>query len=146
MSALLSSEAALCAAYDVALLDLDGVVYVGPAAVPGAAEALARAAAEGMRLAFVTNNAARTPATVAEHLVELGVPATVEQVVTSAQAAARLVAEQGVAVLVPDRLGRGESTAEGRLDLDREVEALRAVVWSDTASAWARNFLDALKT
>ena len=43
-------------------------------------------------------------------------------------ATARLVAGHGVAVLVPDRLGRGESAAEGRLDLDREVEALRAVV------------------
>src|SRR4051794_37451845 len=29
--------------YDVALLDLDGVVYVGPDAVPGAPEALAAA-------------------------------------------------------------------------------------------------------
>jgi pimeloyl-ACP methyl ester carboxylesterase len=43
-------------------------------------------------------------------------------------ATARLVAAEGVAVLVPDRLGRGESAAEGRLDLDREVDALRAVV------------------
>lgn len=43
-------------------------------------------------------------------------------------ATGRLAAEQGVAVLVPDRLGRGESVAEGRLDLDREVDALRAVV------------------
>ena len=34
---------------------------------------------------------------------------------------------RGSRVLVPDRLGRGESAAEGRLDLDREVEALRAV-------------------
>ena len=45
---------------------------------------------------------------------------------------ARLVAAQGLTVLVPDRLGRGESAAEGvgnvRWDLDREVEALRAVV------------------
>ena len=54
--------------YDVALLDLDGVVYVGPAAVPGVPEALARAAAAGMRLGFVTNNAARTPEQVAAHL------------------------------------------------------------------------------
>ena len=43
-------------------------------------------------------------------------------------ATARLVADRGVAVLVPDRLGRGESAVEGSLDLDREVEALRAVV------------------
>ncbi|RYZ27908.1 MAG: alpha/beta hydrolase, partial [Propionibacteriaceae bacterium] len=46
----------------------------------------------------------------------------------AAVATARLVADQGVAVLVPDRLGRGKSAAEGRLDLDREVDALRAVV------------------
>ena len=53
--------------HDVALLDLDGVVYVGPAAVPGVPEALAAARADGMRLGFVTNNAARTPEQVAGH-------------------------------------------------------------------------------
>ena len=51
----------LASSYDVALLDLDGVVYLGGAPIPGAAEALAKAAASGMRLAFVTNNASRTP-------------------------------------------------------------------------------------
>ena len=61
--------------YDVALLDLDGVVYVGPDAVPGVPEALAAARRAGMRLGFVTNNAARTPDDVAEHLAALGVPA-----------------------------------------------------------------------
>ena len=61
--------------YDVALLDLDGVVYVGPDAVPGVPEALDAARAAGMRLGFVTNNAARTPEEVAAHLTELGVPA-----------------------------------------------------------------------
>ena len=34
----------LCQAYDVALLDLDGVVYLGDAAVPGAPQALDKAA------------------------------------------------------------------------------------------------------
>jgi pimeloyl-ACP methyl ester carboxylesterase len=43
-------------------------------------------------------------------------------------ATSRLVAAEGVTVLVPDRLGRGESVAGGRLDLDRETEALRAVI------------------
>jgi ribonucleotide monophosphatase NagD (HAD superfamily) len=51
-----------CREYDVALLDLDGVVYVGPDAVPGVPEALTAARAAGMRLGFVTNNAARTRA------------------------------------------------------------------------------------
>lgn len=81
--------------HDVALLDLDGVVYVGADAVPHAAQALAEARSQfGMRSVFVTNNASRTPATVAEHLQRLGVPAEPIQVVTSAQAGARMLAER----------------------------------------------------
>lgn len=89
-----SSDSPLAALHDVALLDLDGVVYVGPAAVPHAAEALDEALAQfGMRPAFVTNNAARSPQVVAEHLVQLGIHAEAEDVVTSAQAGARVLAE-----------------------------------------------------
>lgn len=80
--------------YDVALLDLDGVVYIGAHAVPHAPDALLRARGAGMRLAFVTNNASRPPERVAAHLTEIGVEARPEEVVTSAQAAARLLAEQ----------------------------------------------------
>jgi HAD superfamily hydrolase (TIGR01450 family) len=90
------------AAYDVALLDLDGVVYVGPDAVPGVPEALAAARSAGMHLGFVTNNAARTPEEVAEHLTALGVPAEAADVITSSQAAATVVAGRlgaGAAVL-----------------------------------------------
>src|SRR5580692_10637197 len=81
-------------AYDVALLDLDGVVYLGGTAIPGAAEALRKADAAGMRLAYVTNNAFRTPAAIAALLTSFGVPASAQDVVTSAQAAARLLAER----------------------------------------------------
>lgn len=84
----------LAARYDTALVDLDGVVYIGPAVVPGAADSLARAGDLGMRVAFVTNNAARTPESVAAHLRDLGVAADPGDVVTSAQAAARLVAKR----------------------------------------------------
>ncbi len=89
-------------AYDVALLDLDGVVYVGPEAVPGVPDALAAARSAGMRLGFVTNNAARTPEEVADHLTALGVPADASDVITSSQAAATVVADRlgpGAAVL-----------------------------------------------
>ena len=85
---------ALQDSYDVALLDLDGVVYIGEHAVPHAAEALRAARDAGMRLAFLTNNAARPPDVVAAHLVELGVDASEAEVVTSAQAAARLLADR----------------------------------------------------
>jgi HAD superfamily hydrolase (TIGR01450 family) len=87
------SAAAPSTVYDVALLDLDGVVYVGPDAVPGVPAALATARQAGMRLGFVTNNAARTPEDVAVHLTELGVPAEAADVITSSQAAATVVAE-----------------------------------------------------
>src|SRR5687768_7625066 len=76
------------------MLDLDGVVYIGDHAVPGAAEHLEKARAAGQHLAFVTNNASRPPGRVAEHLRELGIPATDDDVVTSAQAAAHLLAER----------------------------------------------------
>src|ERR1700736_1066740 len=97
------SQEPLDTAYDVALLDLDGVVYLGGAAIPGAAEALRKADAAGMRLAYVTNNAFRTPAAIAELLNSFGVQAAIQDVVTSAQAAARLLAERlpaGAPVLV----------------------------------------------
>ena len=69
------SREPLCTAYDVALLDLDGVVYLGGTAIPGAAEALRKAGAAGMRLAYVTNNAFRTPAAIAALLTSFGAPA-----------------------------------------------------------------------
>ncbi len=89
-----TSEKPLVEAYDVAVLDLDGVVYLSREAVPGAPEALNAAQAQGMHLAFVTNNAARPPGTVGDHLRALGIDAKDEDVVTSAQAAARLLAGQ----------------------------------------------------
>ena len=62
-----SSDRPLTSAYDCAMLDLDGVVYVGAAAVPGAPEFLGQIREAGVPLAFVTNNAARTPTEVAAH-------------------------------------------------------------------------------
>ena len=100
-----ASDEPLCRGYDVALLDLDGVVYIGGKAVPGAREALKEAASQGMRLAYVTNNASRTPAAVAQVLTGLGVPAEPSDVVTSAQA------EVGVVV--------------GRAGLDDQPEIVR---------------------
>jgi glycerol 3-phosphatase-2 len=84
----------LCESYDVALLDLDGVVYIGGNPIPGVPEALRKAKNHGMRLAYVTNNASRTPAAVAALLNDMRVPADESDVVTSAQAAARLLAER----------------------------------------------------
>ncbi len=79
---------------DVLLLDLDGVVYRGSTAVPHAAESLDRVRATGVRVGYITNNASRTAGTVAAQLTGLGMAATAEDVVTSPQAAVRLLAER----------------------------------------------------
>ncbi|WP_156721726.1 HAD hydrolase-like protein [Streptomyces apocyni] len=89
-----ASERALSEAYDTALLDLDGVVYAGGEAIEHAVEALLAAREGGMRLAYVTNNALRTPETVAAHITDLGVPTEAADVINSAQAVARLISEQ----------------------------------------------------
>src|SRR4051794_3614792 len=133
--------------HDVALLDLDGVVYVGPDAVPGAADAIAHAARLGLRSVYVTNNASRPPAAVAAHLRELGIPADTADVVTSAQLAAgilagRLPARSAVLVVGGEGL-EVALDAEGlrpvhRLDDARDVRAVvqgfaPAVGWADLA-------------
>jgi glycerol 3-phosphatase-2 len=100
--------------HDVALLDLDGVVYVGPDAVPGAADAVAAATAHGLRCVYVTNNASRPPEKVGAHLRELGIPADDGDVVTSAQLAAGILAAQlpaGAPVLVVGGEGLVEALA-----------------------------------
>lgn len=88
-----SCATALIGSYDVVMFDLDGVVYRGPDPVDGAPQHLARLRAEGIKVAYVTNNASRTPQQVASHLSGMGVEAAASDVVTSAQAVARLVAE-----------------------------------------------------
>ena len=76
------------------LFDLDGVVYKGPLAVPGAIEAILALEEHGMRVGYITNNASRTDATVAAQLRDLGLDANPEDVVTSAQAAVAMLRDR----------------------------------------------------
>ncbi len=92
--ALQASDRPLVEQHDVGLLDLDGVVYVGADAVPGVQEVIATAVESGMRFGYVTNNASRTPHEVGEHLRDLGVPALDDEVITSSQAASRVLANR----------------------------------------------------
>jgi len=126
------------------------VLYLGPDPVRHAAESVAAARRSGLRSAYVTNNASRRPAAVAEHLTELGIDAAPEDVVTSAQAAARLLAERlapGAPVLVVGTQGLADEVEAVGLLPVREAEGdggpAQAVVqglspdtgWSDLAEA-----------
>ncbi|MDF2048313.1 HAD-IIA family hydrolase [Arthrobacter sp. Cr_A7] len=88
------TEVSLISRFDALLADLDGVVYAGPHAIPGAVESLQQLSGLGVGLGYVTNNASRSPAQVAAHLRELGAPAEDDQVVSSSQAAAELLASR----------------------------------------------------
>jgi len=77
--------------YDVVLSDLDGVLYLGPVAVEGAVDAVRAVIGRGVRMGYITNNAARSPEVVAEHLTELGFGARPEDVISSPQAASDLL-------------------------------------------------------
>jgi HAD superfamily hydrolase (TIGR01450 family) len=116
---------------DAVLTDLDGVVYWGDDAVPYAIESL-RACAGNLRLGFVTNNASRSSATVAAHLERLGLPASADDVITSAQVATGMLGElvaPGSAVLVIGGDGLfGEVRRAGFTVVARADESPQAVI------------------
>jgi glycerol 3-phosphatase-2 len=86
-----ASEKKLCEEFDAIYFDLDGVLYRGLNAVEGAADAVSAISESGCGVAYVTNNASRTPEEVAAHLVELGIPAKPSEVVTSSQVAVEVL-------------------------------------------------------
>jgi 4-nitrophenyl phosphatase len=90
-------------------LDLDGVVWLGDEAIPGAAAAVARLRDKGQDVLFVSNNSTLRVADVEAKLARVGIDAAGE-VVTSALAAARLV-EPGERVFVCGDPGLREAMA-----------------------------------
>jgi 4-nitrophenyl phosphatase len=90
------------------LIDLDGVVYTGRQAIPGAGEFLAQARQQGLPFLLVTNNSTRAPEQVAERMSGMGIEVAADEILTSAQAAMAYVREhsQGEArVLVVGEAG-----------------------------------------
>lgn len=80
--------------YDHVLLDLDGCVWVGESCTPGCADALSKLRAAGKRVAFVTNDARRSPEEYVRKLWSLGLRASLEEVVTVGAAIQYVLAER----------------------------------------------------
>lgn len=81
--------------YDSLLLDLDGTVYEGGRAISHAVESITNS---GLPVMYVTNNASRAPQVVAQQLQDIGLEtATADSVMTSAQAAIRMAAQEVLA-------------------------------------------------
>lgn len=69
--------------FSAVLSDLDGVVYRGEEAVPGAVDRFNRWQASGIPYCFVTNNAEKSAPAFAEKIRRLGIACADDQVVTS---------------------------------------------------------------
>lgn len=69
--------------FDGFLFDLDGVVWRGEEAIPGAAQTIAKLRERSKRVVFVTNNASRSPRQYAVKLMRLLIPTQPSDVVTS---------------------------------------------------------------
>jgi glycerol-1-phosphatase len=129
------------------IVDLDGVVNRGDAAIPGAVEALAQARSRGSSVIFLTNNSSRSQAEVAHRLAGFGIDATPLDVMTSAVATvgemrSQLRAGEKVLVLGTDAL-RAEVRQSGLVPVASADESPRAVLlgfsvsasWSELAEA-----------
>ncbi|OXM17522.1 TIGR01457 family HAD-type hydrolase [Paenibacillus herberti] len=75
------------------LLDLDGTIYRGDEVIEGAPELMKALREAGVPYKYVTNNSSASPAAVAQRLRAMGIPASADEVCTSAQAAAAYAAE-----------------------------------------------------
>src|SRR5437763_536945 len=84
----------LLARYDSVVLDLDGCVWVGEVCTPGAPEAIAELRASGKRLAFLTNDARRSPEEYVRKLWGLSVRSSLEEVVTVGTAIQHFLADR----------------------------------------------------
>ncbi len=131
---------------EVLLADLDGVIYRGPSAIEYAVESI-NGLPSTIRVGYLTNNASRTDAAVAAHLVSLGLHVIPSDVVTSPQAAVRLLeglVPTGSSILVVGGDGlTTEVTAAGYVVTRSALDSPAAVIqgfapeigWTDLAEA-----------
>lgn len=106
------------------LLDLDGVLYVGDAAVPGATAAVERLRGLGLALRFVTNTTTRSRAATRGKLRNLGIVVGEDEIVTPAALAVRHCMERGhrrVALVMHDEVKGDFAPLE---EAEREVDAV----------------------
>ncbi len=82
------------------VLDLDGVVWLAGGAIPGSADAIGKLRRAGEQVLFLTNNSGPTLGELVKMLGGTGVEASSDDLVTSGQAAASLLAPGSTAAVV----------------------------------------------
>lgn len=91
----------LAQAFSRFVFDLDGVIWRGDEPLPGAPETVRALRDAGKQVCFVTNNSSELAETYAKKLARMGAGGAPEEVVTSADATARLIERE-----VPGARGR----------------------------------------
>jgi len=120
------------ASADLWIVDLDGVIWLTGEAIGDVTTAVADLRSHGVRIAFATNNSAPTTAELLARLERLAIPATDEDLVTSAEALASLLAP-GQSVKVLAEGGVTEAlTARGVHTVDDGPVDAAVVGWSHT--------------
>ena len=76
------------------ILDMDGVLWKSDTPIGDLPAIFGRIAQRGLKVVFATNNGTRTPEQYVERLSAFGISCEVSQVVTSALAAAELLARK----------------------------------------------------
>lgn len=76
------------------LLDMDGTIYLGPRALPGAADLIDTLRAQNKRFLFFTNNPSKDAAAYASKLAAMGIDVTPGDILTSGEATARYLAKE----------------------------------------------------
>lgn len=111
------------------ICDLDGVVYRGDEIIPGSDRALEMLRENDTPVFFATNNSSRTPRDVAAKINRLsGYPAEARDVVTSAQAAARIIPIGVTSCLVLGGNGLKEAVTDTGRKLARSGESVECVL------------------
>ncbi len=119
------------------VFDLDGVIYLGKRLIPGAAGAVKRLRARGIKVLFATNNAVTTRAGFARRLSGMGVPCREADVMNAAYAAARMLKRtvpRGKPLFV---LGRGLQFEMARVGL-RSISVSSRGEWRRLRDGGAR--------
>ena len=119
------------------ILDLDGVVWLGAEPVPGSVDAIRRLRDAGERVLFLTNNSSAPVGDYVAKLTGLGIPAAPDDVLTSAQAAARLL-QPGATALVCGGPGVDEALRARGVATVRDGRADAVVVGWHTDFDYAR--------
>ena len=130
------------------ICDLDGVVYLGSEPIAGSADALTELSGAGWNILMCTNNSTRSSDEVAERVRQItGFPARPDAILTSAQAAAHMLAITRPHCFVLGGAGIVDALKAADIPVVESAEGAEAVVVglaTDLTYNWLREAVTAV--